>query len=300
MSREAAPGREGRPRPNPGGAATAGPPSLAARLHLLATDPAQPVATMGWCTLGSSFAAETVGRSGVDLVCLDLEHGLSGWDGTLPTVVALSAGRIPVVVRVSSHEPIGMMKALDAGADGVVVPHVQDAGDAAAAVAACLYPPAGRRSWGPTRTSLLSDDDTEQVNERVVCLAMVESVEAVANAAAIASTAGLAGILVGSNDLSLDLSSAERSRTSARTSQDFRDLLATVVSACGEAGVVCAAPAGTKEEADLLRELGVHLIVLPSDAALLRDAVRREVAGLRGGETDALSYVSEYGRSLRY
>ena len=300
MSQETARGREGRPRPNPADAAAGGRQNLAARLHLLATDPGQPVATLGWCTLGSSFAAETVGRSGVDVVCLDLEHGLSGWDGALPTVVTLSAGQIPVVVRVSSHEPIGMMKALDAGADGVVVPHVQDAGDAAAAVASCLYPPAGHRSWGPTRTSLLSDDDTNQVNERVVCLAMLESVEAISHAASIASVEGLSGVLVGSNDLSLDMSSAERSRGSARSSQDFRDLLATVVSACREAGVVCAAPAGTPVEAEMLRELGVHLIVLPSDAALLRDAVRHEVAGIRGWETDALSYVSEYGRSLRY
>src|SRR6185312_16197684 len=140
----------------------------------LATDSSAPVATMGWCTLGNAFAAETVGRSGVDAVCIDLEHGLTGWDGALPAVVTLSAAGIPNLVRVSSHEPIGIMKALDAGADGVVVPHVQTSADAAAAVAACLYPPLGERSWGPTRTSLLNDRDTDQTNEAVVCLAMLE------------------------------------------------------------------------------------------------------------------------------
>jgi 4-hydroxy-2-oxoheptanedioate aldolase len=273
---------------------------LAAQLKALTTDPAQPVATMGWCTLGGSFAAETVGRSGVDVVCIDLEHGMSGWDGALPTVVTLSAAQIPVVVRVSSHEPIGMMKALDAGADGVVVPHVQTADDAAAAVAACLYPPAGQRSWGPTRTSLLTDADTGEVNESVVCVAMLESVEAISNARLIAGTPSLGGVLVGSNDLSLDMCSSDRSRSSARASQDFQDLLTTAVAACQEAGVVCAAPAATHEEAQMLREIGVRLIVLPSDAALLRDVVRKEAVDLRGGDVEELSFVSVHGRSLRY
>jgi 4-hydroxy-2-oxoheptanedioate aldolase len=251
---------------------------------------------MGWCTLGSTLAAETVGRSGVDTVCIDLEHGLWGWDAALPAVLTLSAAGIPVLVRVASHEPSGMMKALDAGADGVIVPHIETASDAAAAVAACRYPPLGTRSWGPTRTSLLSDDDTDQVNDRVVCLAMLESVEAVSNVKEIATTAGLSGILVGSNDLSLDMSSATLSRTSARESQDFRDLLAAVVQACREAGIVSAAPAGTSAEAEMLKALGVDVLVLPSDVALLRGAVRQEVAGVHGGQPEALSS----GRSPRY
>jgi 4-hydroxy-2-oxoheptanedioate aldolase len=255
---------------------------------------------MGWCTLGSALAAETVGRSGVDIVCIDLEHGLWGWDAALPSVLTLSAAGLPVLVRVASHEPIGMMKALDAGADGVIVPHIETQGDAAAAVAACRYPPLGGRSWGPTRTSLLSEDDTNQVNARLVCLAMLESVEAISNVTEIATTAGLGGILVGSNDLTLDMSSASLSRSSARASQDFRDLLAAVAQACRDAGIVWAAPAGTSAEAELLRELGVDVLVLPSDVALLRGAVRKEVADVHGWESEALSFVSPFGRSLRY
>lgn len=275
-------------------------PGLAARLALLAGDTAAPVATMGWCTLGSAFAAETVGRSGVDVVCIDLEHGLTGWDGALHAVVTLSAAGIPNVVRVGSHEPIGMMKALDAGADGVVVPHVQTPADAAAAVAACLYPPVGERSWGPTRASLLSDRDTDETNKAAVCLAMLESVEAISDAARTAKTVGLSGIVVGSNDLSLDMASTQRSRASARSSQDFRDMLASVVQACRGAGIVSAAPAGSRDEAELLRDLGIRVIVLPSDAALLRRAVQQEVSAVRGPHTRERSSLSDPGWSSVY
>jgi 4-hydroxy-2-oxoheptanedioate aldolase len=266
----------------------------------LAVDASTPVATMGWCTLGSAFAAETVGRSGVDVVCIDLEHGLTGWDGALRAVMTLSAAAIPNVVRVSSHEPIGIMKALDAGADGVVVPHVQTPADAAAAVAACLYPPVGERSWGPTRASLLSERDTDETNRAVVCLAMLESVEAISNAAPTAKTVGLSGMLVGSNDLSLDMASTQRSRASARGSHEFRDMLASVAQECRGAGIVSAAPAGSRDEAELLKDLGIRVIVLPSDGALLRRAVEQEVSAVYGPDTRGRPSLSDPGWSSVY
>lgn len=236
---------------------------------------------MGWCTLGNAFAAETVGRSGADLVCLDVEHGLLGWDSALHTVMTLSAGRIPVVVRVGSHEPPQMMRALDAGADGIIVPHVENAADAARAVDACQYPPRGHRSWGPTRASLLGAADTNEVNEQVLCVAMVETVSAVGNVAEIAGTRNIDAVLVGSNDLGLDMATATRTRVESRASSDFRDLLTEVAAACNKAGIPAAAPAGGPDEAARLVELGYRIVVLPSDAALLRDAVRRESALLR-------------------
>lgn len=263
---------------------------FAERLRRLAQSPNVDPMFMGWCTLGSTFAAETVGRSGADVVCLDAEHGLMGWDAALATVMTLSAGQIPVVVRVSSHEPAEMMKALDAGANGVVVPHVENAQEAAHAADACRYPPQGHRSWGPTRASLLSSLTTNEVNDQIACIAMVESVEAIRNATEIAATRNINGVLVGSNDLCLDMATTERSRNAVRRSSEFRDLLAQVVTACREAGIPAAAPAGSFDEAEMLVELGYKLIVLPSDAALLRAAVQREVGFHRASQRSTAAF----------
>jgi len=246
-------------------------------LRALVQDPTNDPVLMGWCTLGSTFAAETVGRSGADVVCLDFEHGLMGWDSALATVMTLSAGRIPLVCRVESHEPAGIMKALDAGADGVVVPHVENAQEARRAADATRYPPLGNRSWGPTRTSLLSSADTGEVNDRIVCLAMVESVGAIGGVSDIAATNNIDAILVGSNDLCLGMATAERSRIAARSSPDFRELLSHVATACTQAGIPAGAPASTPDERAMLRDLGFSIVALSSDAALLRDAVRREI-----------------------
>jgi 4-hydroxy-2-oxoheptanedioate aldolase len=235
-----------------------------------------------WCTLGSAFAAEIVARSGADVVCIDVEHGLFGWDGALPIVTTLSAAGVPVLVRVASHEPVGIMKALDAGAAGVVVPHVDSAAQAAAAASVCRYPPEGRRSWGPTRAALLSSGDTFEANRAVACIAMVETDGAIERIVEIASTPGVDGVIVGSNDLALDLLTVGGSVAAVKESPEFEQRLVAVASACREVGILAGAPILPSLDAARLHELGFGLIICASDAALLRGAAERELADIRG------------------
>ena len=251
-------------------------PSVATLLTRAAID--RELLLCAWCTLGSAFAAEIVARSGADIVCIDVEHGLLGWDGALPAVVTLSAAQVPLVVRVPSHDPVTIMKALDAGAGGVIVPHVESADQAAAAASACRYPPEGRRSWGPTRASLLSPGDTFTANRAVACIAMVETDAAIARADEIAQTPGIDAVIVGSNDLALDLLDADGSVAAVKESAEFERRLESVASACREAGVVAGAPILPSVSADRLRDLGFDLLIGASDAALLRDAAEREFA----------------------
>ena len=251
--------------------------SLAAKLRQAASHDDAPL-RCGWCTLGSAFAAEIVGRSGADVVCVDVEHGLLDWDGALPVVITLSAAAIPVLVRVPSHEPAAIMKALDAGADGVVVPHVESAEQATASAAACRYPPEGRRSWGPTRASLLRGGDTTAANRDVVCIAMVETAAAIDRIEEIAAAPGVDGVLVGSNDLALDLLSDAGSLTAVKESAAFADLLTRTAAACRRAGVAAGAPVQPSFSVERLRALGFGLVVGTSDAAMLRQAAEAEFA----------------------
>lgn len=251
--------------------------NLAARLREAASSDDAPL-RCGWCTLGSAFAAEVVGRSGADVVCVDVEHGLLDWHGALPIVMTLSAAAIPVLVRVPSHEPVAIMKALDAGADGVVVPHVESAEQAAATASACHYPPRGRRSWGPTRASLLSRGDAAAAGEGITCIAMVETAAAIDRVDEIAAAPGVDGVLVGSNDLALDLLTEGTSVGAVKESDAFAELLARAATACRRAGVVAGAPVQPSFSVDRLHELGFQLVVGTSDAALLRQAAELEFA----------------------
>ena len=90
-------------------------------------------ATVGaWCTIPSSWTAEVAARSGHDWVCIDTQHGLIGYDVMLPMLQAISAGGVPSFVRVPWNEPGSIMKALDAGAGGVIVPMVNSVEEARA------------------------------------------------------------------------------------------------------------------------------------------------------------------------
>ncbi len=97
--------------------------------------------------------------------------------------------------------PIG--RVLDAGADAIIVAMIESADQAAAAVAASRYPPAGARSFGPLRASL--GVDTAALEARVSVFAMIETAAALADVDAICAVPGLAGIYVGPADLAISM-----------------------------------------------------------------------------------------------
>jgi 4-hydroxy-2-oxoheptanedioate aldolase len=106
-----------------------------------------------WSVISGSFGAELLAGAGVDYVCVDRQHGLIGFDSMVPMLQAIGAAGVTPITRVPSGDPYAIMKSLDAGAWGIIVPMVNSAEEAARAVAACRYPPEGNRSWGPTRAS---------------------------------------------------------------------------------------------------------------------------------------------------
>jgi 4-hydroxy-2-oxoheptanedioate aldolase len=151
--------------------------------------------------LPGSFTAELMGGLGFPWVLVDLQHGANGWEGILPVVHGLELAGTSALVRVGHADPSQIMRALDMGAIGVVVPMVNTPAEAARVAEAGKYPPLGRRSFGPVRGQYgkggpLSD---------ALCFAMIETREGLANVAAIAMTPGIDGIILGPGDLAIDL-----------------------------------------------------------------------------------------------
>src|SRR5260370_25478429 len=131
-------------------------------------------ATVGaWCTIPRTWTAEVAARSGHDFVVVDTQHGLIGSDVMLPMLQAISTTGVPSLVRVPWNEPGTIMKALDAGAGGVIVPMINSVAEAESVVGACRYPPVGFRSMGPTRARVVDGDW-----RLPLCIGMVETVPA--------------------------------------------------------------------------------------------------------------------------
>jgi len=230
--------------------------------------------TLGaWCTIPSTWTAEVAARSGHDWVCVDTQHGLIGYDVMLPMLQAISAGGVPSLVRVPWNEPGAIMKALDAGAGGVIVPMVNSAAEAQAAVAAMRYPPEGMRSMGPVRAR-----DVDANWRRPLCIVMIETVPAVEQADRILGVAGIDAVFVGPNDLAV---SAGLDSSYEGRHPEHRRLIEAIATAARKAGVAAGIMCGSPEVARQWHEVGFVMLALQSDTRLLGDATRDIVSRAR-------------------
>ncbi|WP_186449803.1 HpcH/HpaI aldolase/citrate lyase family protein [Nocardioides sp. J9] len=205
--------------------------------------------------------------AGFDFVCLDCQH--SELDETRAAELLRSdpAPQTPVMVRVSDNRQALIGRVLDAGAVGVIVPDIDDASDAERAVAATRYPPAGQRSFGPTRDDL--PRDPRLLEDRVVCLVMIETARALANLDDICRVSGLAGVLVGPGDLSISCGLAPER---AFSSGQLDDVMARIAAACVENDLIFGAYATDVASAARWRAHGCDLIPVGSGTRLLRSA----------------------------
>ena len=163
-------------------------------------------AVNGWLAIPDSFSAETMAHQGWDSLTLDLQHGVVDYQAMVPMLQAISTTPTVPVVRVPWLEPGILMKALDAGAYGVICPMINSREDAQKLVAWTHYAPRGTRSFGPVRALLYGGADyPEHANDTVVAFAMIETAAALDNLDAILSVEGLDAIYIGPSDLSLAL-----------------------------------------------------------------------------------------------
>jgi 4-hydroxy-2-oxoheptanedioate aldolase len=160
----------------------------------------------GWCVMPGAFSAELMASMGWDAVTIDAQHGVIGYAEMLAMLQAISTTPATPLVRVAWNQPGEIMRALDAGAYGVICPMINDAAECAAFVQACRYPPQGYRSSGPTRAIVYGGSDyLAKANGEILAFAMIETAAGLANLDAIVATPGLDGIYIGPSDLSLGL-----------------------------------------------------------------------------------------------
>jgi 4-hydroxy-2-oxoheptanedioate aldolase len=194
------------------------------------------VALGAWVMLREPLIALAASNAGYDYVCLDLQHGAIGHDDLLGMLQVMPIVGATPLVRVPWNEPWLIGRALDAGALGVIVPMVNTAAEAARAATACRYAPRGSRSIGPIAASArYGADYATWADERVLCIVMIETAEAVANLDEILAVPGIDAVYVGPSDLSLTLGLPP---AADHTDPRFVDALSTIVAACRRHGVV--------------------------------------------------------------
>ncbi|MGH3758101.1 HpcH/HpaI aldolase family protein [Actinophytocola sp.] len=230
-----------------------------------------------WSALDVPVATERIARLGYDYVCLDGQHGYLGYSGLLGSLQAIDAagGAVGLVrVEVNDITPIG--RALDAGAGGVIVPLVDTAADAAAAVASVRYPPVGRRSFASNRSGLSPAD----ANVANVVVAMIETASGLSEVDAICATPGLDGVYVGPSDLSLAVGGAFP--LDPAVSSEFEAAVVRVREAARRAGIAAGihTPNGTTAARRLAE--GFTVASVASDLAHLEQIAHAHLEVARG------------------
>jgi 2-dehydro-3-deoxyglucarate aldolase/4-hydroxy-2-oxoheptanedioate aldolase len=220
-----------------------------------------------WLSIGSPVVAELAALSGFAWVLVDLEHGCGSESGVLEQLLALRGSHTRGIVRVGAPHPDLISKLLDLGADGIMVPRVQDAEQARAVVRAAHYAPRGARGYSRTvRTHAYGLRAPEETPSPQL-LAQIETLAAVRESDAIAAVDGIDVLFVGPADLQHDLLHG-----SGVNPPDYEDCLARVVNAARRAGKAAGILLRSPSELGLRIAQGFTHVAVQSDLSLLREA----------------------------
>jgi 4-hydroxy-2-oxoheptanedioate aldolase len=236
-------------------------------------------AVNGWLAIPNGFSAETMAHQGWDALTIDLQHGVVDYQAMVGMLQAISTTPTVPVVRVPWLEPGILMKALDAGAYGVICPMVSTREDAQNLVAYTHYAPRGTRSFGPVRALLYGGADYPQhANDTIVAFAMIETAKGLDNLDAILSVEGLDAIYIGPSDLSLALGcKAAMDDVEPKVAEAIDHILARAKAH----GVVAAIHNATPEAALKRIAKGFQFVTVSSDARLMAAGAQQVMAKMR-------------------
>ncbi|MET8002694.1 HpcH/HpaI aldolase family protein [Nonomuraea glycinis] len=236
--------------------------------------------TLGtWIKLSSPESVEIMAYAGFDFVVIDLEHTTLDLAAASTHIAMARALGVDPLVRVPDHGPSVIQRVLDAGAAGVVVPHVDTVEQARAVVRATCFPPRGDRGSGGTsragRWGLLPRADyLEYGNEQALCVVQLESEAAIRNTREILALDGIGAAFVGPADLSMSMGVAAGS-------DEVDRLVTSALAAAAAAGVPIGTASATSDQARAALARGYDYVVVSNDTSILASGGRAIVNALK-------------------
>lgn len=246
-------------------------------------------ATGCWIFLAGGDSTELLSLCGFDAFIVDHEHIGADFRTLIEQLRAAQASDTAVLLRVPSHDPVYIKRALDAGVDGIVVPTVETADEARAVVAAARYrPKGGNRGVGypESRAAKWGLAETQYPREylyELLVAAIIETRKGVQNLPAILEVEGIDMIISGPGDLAADLA-PDFSRLAEYGSYDdaeLRALVAQIESTTKSAGRWLGGVARHPRAAPGFFAKGYDFVTITADIWLLADGAKRALAEAR-------------------
>lgn len=195
---------------------------------------------------------------------------------------AMRASGKTLMARVSWLDPGIIMKAMDAGAYGIICPMINTRAEAELLVSAIRYPPDGTRSFGPTRVNFAAGAGyAEQANAEMLAIAMIETAEAVDNLNEIVATPGLDAVYIGPADLTLGVMKGALLPGFDREEPEMIEVIQRILGAAKDAGIHAGLHCGTPDYAARAIGWGFDLTTVSSDSRLLTSAAASSIKKIR-------------------
>jgi len=226
-----------------------------------------------WLNLGSSVTAEIVGMSGFDWVLIDLEHGAGTEKDVLHQLQALEHTPAAAVVRIESAQRQRIHRILDLGAEGIMVPRINNATEAAAVAKGLHYPPDGNRGIAKmVRASGFGQNFPEyykNAKDNILGVVQIETAEVLHHLDAVATLPGIDVLFIGPSDLSMELGIFGQLDHPL-----FKDAVKATVNAAQKAGKATGILIQNPEDYTRYHNLGIRFIACGADGTFVAEGAR--------------------------
>jgi len=246
-----------------------------------------------WISSTSPIVAEAMGHAGFDWGVVDMEHSPLDLMPMVHLLQALGNTRMCGVVRVPWNDAVVVKRVLDAGATTLLFPFVQDAAEAARAVAATRYPPLGQRGIsGMTRATKFGTvaNYLNSAAGGIGVIVQLETTQALTQLEAIAAVEGVDALFIGPADLS-----ASMGHLGEFTHPEVMRTIADAVRRCKAAGKPVGTVGGTPDVVTQYRAMGFDYLAVSSDMGLLMSGARAVLRALRVSSEETFVHSLQTG-----
>ena len=230
--------------------------------------------------LADPLVGEIAAEVGYDFIFIDMEHGSITIETALRQVIAVTGSETAAFIRAPWPDPVRIKPLIELYPAGIVVPMVCTAEDAAAAVAACKYPPKGVRGFGPCRGlrfgAIGVPEYLEHADDQTLVIVQIEHVKAVENLDAILATPGIDTVMIGPNDLSASMGMLGRT-----TEPPVIAMIEQIVARSREAGIPVGLAGCSRDAVASWCEKGVGWIMPDGDIPFIYAGAKASVDQLR-------------------
>lgn len=234
-----------------------------------------------WLAFPDAGVAELMAHAGYDFLVLDNEHGAASLETAVDVMRACDATGCPLVIRVPWNDHVYIKRILDAGATSLMIPMLENADEARAAIDACRYPPQGKRGYAAkaqrcTRWGMWPDY-LDRWSDELLVIGQIESATAARNAKSIAEVDGIDIVLIGINDMGGSIGHLEEGLAHAEVAKVVHE---------AEAGIraggkpMATVPSAMRNTAELF-EAGYQMVAGAVDSMLLAGAARADIEAVR-------------------